>query len=147
MKNLIGKKVKGFKFEDGKYNCLRYGDAMDKHIGEIGVIKTYHDGTGNFIVQFKDDYFYYPGALIEAHLVDEWVIGEEYEFSDNKAHWIKIKLVAVLPEKYSYRFITSGFEGDEWYAYSYIRPIESNRELKEQIAKLEEELNKLKANL
>jgi hypothetical protein len=150
MKNLIGRKVKGFKFEDGKYSCLRYSDAMDKHIGEIGVINTYNDGTGNFEVHFKDDFFYYPGELIEAHLVDEWVIGEEYEFSDSGNDWCKRKLLAVLPERFreAKMFIVQmGHLENDWSCYQHIRPIESNREVKEQIAKLEEELNKLKAKL
>jgi len=144
MKNLIGRKVKGFRFEDGKHNYLPYSYEMDKYIGEIGVINTYNDSTGNVGVHFKDNFFYYPADQIEAHLVDEWVIGEEYEFSDCEpfSTWEKGKLLGIVDHKYKYITLLDG----EDYPYSRlkIRPIESNREVKEQIAKFERELAELK---
>ena len=144
MEDLIGRKVRGFKFENGKYNGLIYGDVMGKYIGEIGVISTYHDGTGNFGVCFKDDYFYYPGQLIKEHLVDEWIIGQEYEFTDHGCKWVKRKLLAVLPENYDYRYIAgSEISENAWTSYDQIRPIENN-EVHQKIAILEKELAELK---
>lgn len=37
-KDLIGRKVRGFKFEDKKHNGLAYNQAMDNYIGKIGKI-------------------------------------------------------------------------------------------------------------
>lgn len=66
-KDLIGKKVRGFKFEENDH--IPYNPKMDKHIGEIGVITcTIYDG---YRIDFNSDYFYYPGDQIEKHLVKE----------------------------------------------------------------------------
>lgn len=77
-KELIGKKVIGFKFEENK--DLRYKSPMEKYIGKIGkigeVAKIYKDGT--CVIDFGDDFFFYPADQIEAHLVeDEETIKEE----------------------------------------------------------------------
>jgi hypothetical protein len=69
--NLIGRKVKGFKFEHEKYNELTYAREMDEKIGEIGTIVSYNELSNSYCVEFKDDYWYYPASLIEQHLVDE----------------------------------------------------------------------------
>lgn len=74
MKNLIGKKVRGFKFESMKYNDLHYGTEMDNHIGEIGTIKDSDKEVAS--VQFKSDWWRYPASLIEQHLVEEDVVNE-----------------------------------------------------------------------
>jgi hypothetical protein len=146
--NLIGKKVKGFKFEDCKYNWIPYNEAMDKYIGEVGEIIKYENSLKSYTVKFfKDHYWQYPEDQIEAHLVDEWVVGEEYEFSCGDGKWDKRKLLAVLPEKFEsrHRFIVQqGVDGNNWISKLQIRPIESNREVKQQIEKLEKELETLK---
>lgn len=68
MKNLIGKKVRGFKF-DGREMC-QYIDKMDAHIGEVGIVKEYSgDAIKSYRVEFKDDFWWYPAELIEQHLV------------------------------------------------------------------------------
>lgn len=64
--NLIGKKVKGFKFDGVSYN-----PKMDLHIGEIGEILEYRPKTNAYKVNFKNDYWCYPAELIEQHLVGE----------------------------------------------------------------------------
>ena len=63
MKNLIGRKIKGFKFEDG------YNSEMDNHIGEIGTIT--HVRRSYCRVQFENGFCYYPTDQIEQHLIDE----------------------------------------------------------------------------
>jgi hypothetical protein len=53
----------------------------------------------------------------------------------------------VLPEKFEsrHRFIVQqGVDGNNWISKLQIRPIESNREVKQQIEKLEKELETLK---
>lgn len=70
-KELIGRKVKGFKFEDEKYNNLPYSEAMNDYIGKIGVIKKYYGCDNSYEVQFEKAQFWYPGELIEQHLVSD----------------------------------------------------------------------------
>jgi hypothetical protein len=68
---LIGRKVKGFKFET---NAPVYQSDMDNYIGEVGVIEEYVEENISFKVRFKDNYWHYPASLIEQHLVDETVV-------------------------------------------------------------------------
>lgn len=74
-KNLIGRKVKGFKFESYKYGKLFYDpDGMDKHIGKEGVIREYFKEYLSYVVVFDAgscNIWEYPEALIERHLVPE----------------------------------------------------------------------------
>jgi len=67
MKNLIGRKIKGFKFEDViiPFHHL----YMDNHIGEIGTIT--HVRRSYCRVQFENGFCYYPTDQIEQHLIDE----------------------------------------------------------------------------
>jgi len=73
---LIGKKVKGFKFEK-----LWYLQKMDNYIGKIGTIKQYDKNEDWCIVEFDEDGFAYPANQIEAHLVedeDKLIKGNKY---------------------------------------------------------------------
>jgi hypothetical protein len=73
MKNteqLIGRKVRGFWFDDSKYP-VGYISQMDKYIGKKGKIIEYDSHLDLFGVQFKLNKFWYPADKIEAHLVDE----------------------------------------------------------------------------
>jgi hypothetical protein len=77
-------------------------------------------------------------------LIDEWIIGKEYEFSDHGHKWFKRKLLAVLPENYDYRYIVrDGISENAWASYMQIRPIE-NSDVHQRIATLEKELAELK---
>ena len=70
MKNperLIGRKVRGFKFEDKE--DIIFDEQMEKYIGEVGVIEKIY--TNDVKIVFKEDYFFYPLNQIEAHLVEE----------------------------------------------------------------------------
>ena len=68
MKELIGKKIKGFKFEDGT-NGINYVVAMDNYIGKIGVIID----VDNTCVEVKFDNVSWIYPLPEAlnHIVEE----------------------------------------------------------------------------
>jgi hypothetical protein len=70
-KDLIGKKVKGFKFDDDKYKGLDYNRAMDSCIGEIGEIVSYYHPFDCYYVEFINKKWSYPASLIEQHLVEE----------------------------------------------------------------------------
>ena len=68
---LIGKKVKGFKFEDSKYNGLSFQNEMDNYIGKVGIIDNYNKNNNRCRVEFDDVCWHYPAELIEQHLVEE----------------------------------------------------------------------------
>ena len=74
----------------------------------------------------------------------EWIIGQEYEFSEYGNTWVKRKLLAVLPENYKGRYIIQmEIDENDWSYYNEIRPIE-NSEAHQKIANLEKELAELK---
>jgi hypothetical protein len=85
-------------------------------------------------------------SLKELHLVDEWVVGEEYEFNHGRDDaWLKGKLIVVLPENYNYRFIVQSiYNENDWACYKLIRPIVKEDPIQKQIEKLEKELAELK---
>lgn len=143
MKDLIGKKVKGFKFEDR--SGLYHTKPMDKHIGEVGEIIKCLERYNSYRVQFKDKFWHYPAELIEAHLVDEWVIGEYYEFSFGNGTWEKSELLAILPKSFKRRYVCK-YSEDDTINFSHIRSIE-NREILDQIEVLEKELSNLKSKI
>ena len=64
---LIGRKVRGFKFEDKE--DIIFDEQMGKYIGEVGVIEKIY--TNDVKIVFKEDYFFYPLNQIEAHLVED----------------------------------------------------------------------------
>jgi predicted RNase H-like HicB family nuclease len=70
---LIGKKVRGFRFESDKNYGLQYmPNIMDKYVGKIGVIKEYNIMFENYGVKFEDGMSYhYPAERIEHHLIVE----------------------------------------------------------------------------
>ena len=142
MKDLIGKKVKGFKFYDTD-NC-KLNNGMVKYIGMVGEIVEYCGKYNNYKIQFADDFWWYPADQIEAHLVDEWVVGEEYEFSDGGVDWTRRKLLAVLPENFHSRFIAESSYENEHFKWNHIRHIEKEDLIQKQIEKLEKELAELK---
>jgi hypothetical protein len=69
MKNYVGKKIKGFKFEDWT-NSVPWNEDMAVYIGEVGLILEQHSSF--VMVEFDDDKTWgYPISLIEEHLVEE----------------------------------------------------------------------------
>lgn len=71
--SLIGRKIKGFKFEGSEFPDIGYdSDFMDKYEDEIGVIQKFMSKNYSFAVFFKDGFeFEYPANLIEQHLIPE----------------------------------------------------------------------------
>ncbi len=109
-KNLIGRKVRGFKFEDNKYNELDYNRMMDNHIGEVGEIVYYSDSFTCYDVQFEKSRWSYPAELIEQHLVDESPKLEEKTFTcqdltDGKVACINDGTIEELNKVLGYSFI------------------------------------------
>lgn len=71
MESLLGKEIRGFKFEDGPGYVLR----MNKYIGVIGIIR--YVSSDSVSVEFPDqDTWSYPLSEIHDHLVEEQTIEE-----------------------------------------------------------------------
>jgi predicted RNase H-like HicB family nuclease len=69
---LIGKKVRGFRFEKIVNSVWYMADQMDKYVGKEGVIIEYDSWYNSYGVKFEDGMSYhYPAERIEHHLVVE----------------------------------------------------------------------------
>ena len=72
--DLIGKKIKGFRFTAYKYNNIYYSDySMGRCVGVIGTIVSYDSKYNSYRVLFKDHFeasWAYPAELITEHLID-----------------------------------------------------------------------------
>jgi hypothetical protein len=69
MKNYIGKKIRGFRFES-EMDDLLFNREMRKNIGEIGEIIVQHESSVK--IQFEKESWYYPISLVDEHLVEEF---------------------------------------------------------------------------
>jgi hypothetical protein len=132
MKNYIGRKCKGFRFEDGLAN-LTFSLMMQKHMGEIGEIK--YQGNEHVVIQFKDDRLSYPISLIEPHLIPESPeipqLGEgvEMEVSNDDITWRNRNIIAQMQDGW---YIIN--DGTIW---KYARPIqEVKKYTKEELVKI-----------
>ena len=89
MENLVGKKIKGFRFEPTSRRS--YVSSMDEHIGEIGVITS--QGEEVVTVKFKKDWWYYPLPEALEHIIQDKPIVPELgegilmEVSDGGKLW------------------------------------------------------------
>ena len=95
MKNLIGRKAKGFWFESGKHKALYYAEIMDKQIGEVGEITSYRADYDCYHIDFKGDSWDYPASEIEAHLVDECDCEKEIDKSTLKPR-LKLPMAIII---------------------------------------------------
>jgi hypothetical protein len=101
MKNYIGRKCKGFRFEDGT-DGLEWNPMMRHHIKEVGVIEIQYKNSVR--VQFEGYNWSYPISLIESHLIPESPeipqLGEgfEMEVSDSGIIWSKRKVIAQMQD-------------------------------------------------
>ena len=68
MKNYVGRKIIGFRFEDGTDGVF-YSPDMKGLIGKIGLIIEHN--SSNVYVEIGNGYWYYPISLIEQHLIEE----------------------------------------------------------------------------
>lgn len=69
--NLIGRKVKGFKF---KNEVIHYNNFMDKYIDQIGVIVSRGEYSSGYRIMFDNGQEYtYPSELIEKYLIEEYL--------------------------------------------------------------------------
>jgi hypothetical protein len=102
MKNYVGRKIRGFRFEDGTDGVV-WIESKEKHIGIIGEIICQHEKY--VILQFKIESWYYPISLIEQHLIEEETPeipqlgdGVLMEVSDSGTNWSKAYIIARLAD-------------------------------------------------
>ena len=110
MKELIGKKIKGFKFESTP--VMDYIKLMDNQIDEVGVItEIYKD---NYVkVHFVNDYWLYPiyealNHIVEEHPQrgDEVLVWDRYESNAVK----RIFLAYIEGAEYPIQVVLNGYE-------------------------------------
>jgi hypothetical protein len=92
MKNYVGRKCKGFRFERNT-DGIDWYSGMKKHIDEIGEID--HQSNGRVRILFQKNYaYFYPISLIEEHLIPEEetnpVYPQHYGGGDNVYEAIKV---------------------------------------------------------
>jgi hypothetical protein len=68
MKNYVGRKCKGFRFQDGT-DDIEWTRPMEKYIGKVGLIYDQYDNS--VIISFENEWRHYPISLIEEHLIPE----------------------------------------------------------------------------
>lgn len=135
MKNpekLIGKKVKGFKFEP-KINSIHYSDKMHKYIKKEGVIDYYNEYNDSYLIKFKDENsFSYPADQIEAHLVEDEIPtlsdGVMMLVSDDGKQWDERKVVLKSNKGLNKGFYIEGILTSSLVFFRYAKPIEPTKE-------------------
>lgn len=85
--SLIGRKIKGFKFDESKFPAIGYMEDMDKFIDQIGTIEFANNIMVRVTFDSDEAGWAYPASLIEAHLIPEETN------SPNKAMTLKEKLI------------------------------------------------------
>ena len=117
---IIGRKMKGFKFDGFKYNYLNYHLNMNKHIGNEGEIVSYMEEYDCYYCKFSDREWAYPAKLIMQHIVDtpqELTLLEKFqqgwEIRHNKS---EIKAVQVIKRKEGIGYIIE-WEGGGAFCY------------------------------
>jgi hypothetical protein len=133
MKNYVGRKCRGFRFED-RVDGVRWGSDMSDIIGQVGEVVA--QGENHVNIKFNNcESWLYPISLIEEHLIPETPeipqLGEgiEMEVSNDNISWHRRKVIAQMDTGL---FITNG--GLIW---DYARPIqEVKKYTKEELVKI-----------
>jgi hypothetical protein len=119
MKNYVGRKCKGFRFED-ETDGVEWIKRKSNYIGKIGIIK--YQCNDHVVIEFNDNIGYYPISLIEQHLIEEETpeipqLGEGVlmKVSDDGESWRENYVVA---RQYDGLYLTR--IGNTW---KYARPI------------------------
>jgi hypothetical protein len=134
MKNYIGRKCKGFRFEHWTAG-LEWYRGMEIHIGEIGEIRDQDELEVE--IKFEDGAWSYPISLIEEHLIPESPEipklgdGVEMEVSSDGINWCERKVIA---QRHDGLYITGH---DNLWVWNYARPIqEVKKYTKDELVKI-----------
>ena len=77
MKNYIGKKIRGFKFDNRKHNMRFLSIAYWAYEGKVGKIVYQNE---NFVtVNFEPESLNYPISLIDQHIIIQYTHAELVE--------------------------------------------------------------------
>jgi hypothetical protein len=132
MENYVGRKCKGFRFED-RIDGVPWVQPMENFIGKIGEIIYQTDKY--VVIQFKDDRWSYPISLIEPHLIPETPeipqLGEgiEMEVSNDDITWYNRNVIAQMQDGW---YIINGGS-----VRKYARPIQKVKKYtKEELVKI-----------
>lgn len=71
MKNIFGKRIKGFKFSSDEYPKIGWLEDMEDHIGEEGIIGKYNSALNSYEIVFKTGSWSYPAELVEGMLEEK----------------------------------------------------------------------------
>lgn len=119
MKNYVGRKIKGFRFENGT-DGVGWHSSMNDYIGKLGEITYEREYSAT--VDFDDDETWrYPISLIEQHLIEEETpeiqqLGEGVlmEVSDDGGVWVEDSISAIA---FGGRYV------GVWSTWKHARPI------------------------
>jgi hypothetical protein len=121
MKNYVGRKIRGFRFEDDTDGVIWYESMID-NIDKIGEIIEQRKSVVR--IRFDNRHFCYPISLIEPHLIEEEtpeiidltnVKSVEMMVSQDEEDWFKAKVIAKLVDAYIDN------QGNAWY---YVKAIQ-----------------------
>lgn len=90
--SFIGKKMKGFKFSNTEYVEIGYNELMEKHIGEVGEIHSYHTINNKFYVEFENKSWHYPADLAIQHIVEDTTTNLQVPVTDNEKEKVLLYL-------------------------------------------------------
>jgi hypothetical protein len=132
MKNYVGRKCKGFRFES-ETDGIDWNPMMEHHIGEIGVIIAQYEDYVD--INFRVNSWHYPISVIESYLIPESPeipqLGEgiEMEVSNDDILWYTRNIIAQMQDGW---YIIN--DGTIW---KYARPIpEVKKYTKEELVKI-----------
>lgn len=133
MKNYVGRKIRGFRFEDGT-GGIGWAECMEEYINKIGeVIYQYNEFVtvkymfSPSVLKYTKYEFNYPISLIDQHLVDvdtnvdtfcdipQLGKGVLMMVSNDNKYWIREDIIAQLPDN---RFL-----GADYIIYNFCKPI------------------------
>ena len=130
MRNLIGKKARGFKFNSTEKCDFTFG--MEEKIGEIGTITRYDEWENSYKITFDDgDYWFYPATEIEKHLIDliqELSDGVLMEVDDDEEFSDPVKRLVFGKKNGRYLAWVDGTDYWACNSWKYARPIKEEEE-------------------
>jgi hypothetical protein len=119
MKDLIGKKIKGFAFEDKVHDGLHYNPKMDNYIDQIGFILRYTPSKDSYTVRFKNTKeWMYPAKLIEDYIIYNFphiTISIPMLCSDNGEQWVQDEILCQLPD--------NAYLSKDLYTWTFVKPL------------------------
>lgn len=113
---IIGKKMKGFEFENRKRNEVSYNAAMGVYIGKTAYIYQYDKEWSAYLCEFEDkEKWLYPAELIMQHIIEEpqeLTLLEKFEQGWEIMEPKGCKVVAAYKSKTTDKIIIEWSDGD-----------------------------------